>query len=164
MDDATARAGLLMETVERQQQQAQLAIERLSALAQGLDQVVRQEIRSAFAEEFQMLGEASRRAAEALHSVRRVASVRIALWALAVTSACAAIPAAVAWVVLPSRAELAQMRRERDELAASVAHLRAQGGEIDLRRCGAADRLCVRVERSGPAYGANADYLIVKGH
>ncbi len=153
-----------MEAAEQHQQQAQVAIERLAAMAQGLDQVVRQEIRTAFAEEFQMLGVASRRAAEALHSVRRAASVRVALWAVAVTAACSAIPVAIAWAVLPSRAELLQARHERDELAATVARLREQGGAIDLRRCGSAARLCVRVERSGPAYGARADYLIVAGY
>ncbi len=153
-----------MEAAQQHQQQAQIAIERLTAMAQGLDQVVRQEIRSAFAEEFQTLGVASRHAAEALHSVRRAASVRLALWAIAVIAACSAIPAAIAWTVLPSRAEVAQARQERDELAATVARLREQGGAIDLRRCGSAGRLCVRVERSGPAYGTHADYLVVAGY
>ncbi len=153
-----------MEAAQQHQQQAQIAIERLAAMAQGLDQVVRQEIRSAFAEEFQMLGVASRRAAEALHSVRRAASVRLALWAVAVITACSAIPVTIARIVLPSRAEVVQARQERDELAATVARLREQGGAIDLRRCGSAGRLCVRVERSGPAYGTHADYLVVAGY
>jgi hypothetical protein len=151
-------------TVERQLEHAHVAIERLSAMAQDLDQVVRQELRSAFAEEFQMLGAASERAAQALHAVRRAASIRVALWAIGVTVACSAIPLAVAWAALPSQAELARMSEERDELAASLARLREQGGKVDLRRCGTAGRLCVRVDRSSPAYGADADYLIVKGY
>ncbi len=164
VDEATTQAGLLVEAAQRQQQQTQMAVERLEAMTQGLDQIVRQEIRNAFAEEFQMLGAASQRAAEALRSVRRVASMRIALWAVAVTAACSAVPVAVAWVALPSRADLAQVRRDRDELAAGVTRLREEGGGVDLRRCGAEGRLCVRVERSGPAFGAHADYLIVAGY
>ena len=154
----------LLEGLHRQQQQAQDTLERAESLAQGLDQVVRQELRAAFAEEFQMLGEASARAAQALWAVRRAASVRIALWAIGVATACSVLPAALAWSVLPSRAEVARLRRERDLLAASVARLENEGGRIDLRRCGSPSRLCVRVERSGPAYGTHADYLIVKGY
>ncbi len=164
MDEAVARGDLLMEAAERQQRQAESAVERLNALAQGLDEVVRDEVRAAFAEEFRMLGAASERAAQALHSVRRVASVRVALWAVGVTAACSLIPIAVAWTVLPARGEVAQMRRERDELAASIARLREQGGRIDLRRCGPGSRVCVRVDRSAPAYGVEADYLVVKGY
>jgi hypothetical protein len=35
---------------------------------------------------------------------------------------------------------------------------------MELRRCGDAQRLCVRVDRSAPAYGAGADFFIVKGY
>lgn len=164
MEGATTREESLREALERQQRLTEVVIERLTAMAQDFDQVMRQELRSAFSEEFQVLGAASERAARALHAVRRAASMRIALWAVGVTVACSAIPLAVAWGVLPSRAELARMRVERDELAASLARLRDQGGKIDLRRCGTESRLCVRVERTSPAYGPDADYLIVKGY
>ncbi len=133
-------------------------------LLRELDLVVRQEIRGALAEEFQALGAASLRAAEALEAVRRAASVRIALWAVAVVCACSAIPFTIASTVLPSHAELSRMHEEHDRLEASIAILERRGGGIDLRRCGAAGRLCVRVERAAPAYGAQSDYLIVKGN
>jgi len=133
------------------------------ALVQELDLVVRQEIRSAFAEEFQALGGASRRATEALEAVSRAASLRIALWAFVVVAACTAVPLSVAWAVLPGRGELSRMRAERDRLETSITNLERRGGHIDLRRCGPAGRLCVRVERAGPAYGAQSDYLIIKG-
>lgn len=163
MDDALTRAGPPDEVMS-QHGRLQAAIERLGAFAEDLDRVVRQEIRSAFIEEFQMLGAASQRAADALNGVRRAASMRIAAWAIALALTCSAIPVAVSWAVMPSRAALAQMRRERDELAASVAQLDQQGGKIDLRRCGVERRLCVRIERSAAAYGPQGDYLIVKGY
>ncbi|MGB6452555.1 MAG: hypothetical protein WBE92_17535 [Steroidobacteraceae bacterium] len=163
MDDALTRAAPTADAMS-QHGQLQLAIERLGALAEDLDRVVRQEIRSAFVEEFQMLGAASQRAAEALHGVRRAASMRVAAWAIALVFACSAIPVVVSWAVIPSRAALTQMRRERDELAADVDHLQRQGGKIDLRRCGAERRVCVRIDRSAPAYGPQADYLVVKGY
>jgi hypothetical protein len=136
----------------------------LGALSRGLDQIVRQEIRGALVEEFQALGDAGRHATEALEAVRRVASARTAVWAVAVVLACAVVPLAVAWIMLPSPAQLERLRAARDELEANVALLDRRGGRIDLRRCGPAGRLCVRVERAAPAYGSQADYLIVKGY
>ncbi len=163
MEDAVTRTSSPSESIS-QHGDLRAAIERLGALAEDLDRVVREEIRSAFVEEFQMLGAASQRAAEALHGVRRAASVRVAAWAVALGVAGSAIPILVSWMVIPSRTALAQMRRERDELAASVDRLRLQGGKIDLQRCGTERRICVRIERSAPAYGPQADYLVVKGY
>jgi hypothetical protein len=134
--------------------------ENLSVLAQ----IVRDELRAAFVEEFRALGEASQRAAEALQSVRRAASARVALWSLGVVLACSAIPVTVAWVALPSRASVQRLRNERDALETRVAELARRGGRVDLRRCGASGRLCARVDRSSPAYGADGDYLILKGY
>ncbi|MGH8228395.1 MAG: hypothetical protein ACREU3_10925 [Steroidobacteraceae bacterium] len=139
------------------------AIERLEALAHGFDPIVRDEIRAAFCEEFALLGSASQSAAQALHAVRRTASVRLALWAIGVAAACAVMPAIIAWKVIPSPRAIAQLRHERASLAASLARLEHAGAKIDLRRCGARRQLCVRVERGGPAYGPHADYLLVKG-
>ncbi|MGH8327807.1 MAG: hypothetical protein ACRET2_13715, partial [Steroidobacteraceae bacterium] len=68
------------------------------------------------------------------------------------------------WWMLPSRSEVAALRARRDALAANIARLQQRGGSVDLRRCGARARLCVRVDRDAPAYGADADYLIVKGN
>lgn len=134
-----------------------------NALVRELDLVVRQEIRSALAEEFEALGGVSRRTSEALEAVRRAASVRIALWAIVVVIASSAVPCAIAWTVLPGRGELSRMRAERDRLETTIAILERRGGNVDLRRCGPAGRLCVRVERGGPAYGAQSDFLIIKG-
>ena len=162
--DATALQTQLALEAGRRPPQAEETLERLAATVEDLDVVIRQELRGAFAEEFRMLGEASARASQALSGVRRAASLRIALWAAGVTLACSAVPVAVSWTVLPSRAEVAHLRAERAHLEDGVAHLEREGGEVDLGRCGPRRRLCVRVERSGPVYGADADYFIVKGH
>jgi len=154
----------IIESLREQERASRAAFERLGALAESVDSRIREELRAAFVEEFQALGSAALRAEEALQRVRRVASVRMAAWALGVTIGCAGLSIAVAWVVLPSRAQLAQLRGERDALLAGVEQLEGRGGKIDLRRCGAARRLCVRIERTAPAFGEHADYLIVKGY
>jgi cell division FtsZ-interacting protein ZapD len=164
MQEAPLPQDFLLEELQRQQRQVQDTLERVEGLVRDLDEVLRQELRGAFAEEFHMLGDASARAAQALYAVRRAASMRVALWAIGVTAACSAVPATVAWTVLPSRGQIARLRHEREVLAASVARLEEEGGRVELRRCGSSSRLCVRVERAGPAYGAHADYLIVKGY
>lgn len=163
-DDLAVRAGLLLEPVERLQREADAAVERLAALSRELEQVVRDEIRAAFVEEFEALGAASRRAGEALDAVRRTASMRLAAWAVAVVASCAVVPLGLARAILPSRAEVERLRGERDALAADVARLAHQGGRIDLRRCGAAGRLCARVDRSAPAYGSDRDYFVLEGY
>jgi len=140
------------------------AIERFGSLARDLEQVVRDEVRAAFVEEFAALGQTGRRAAEALEAVRRAASLRLALWAVGVVASCCVIPAAILWTLVPTRADLSRLRAERDALAANVAQLTERGGRIDLRRCGAAGRLCARVDRSAPAYGARGDYFVLSGY
>jgi len=157
-------AGLLMESVQAQQQHVEAAVERLTNLTEDLDAIVREAIRLAFAEEFRALGVASQRAAEALQAVRRTASLRIAAWSIAVAGGCSLMPLIVSLTVLPSHAELARMQAQRDELASAVARLEHWGGRVDLRRCGPARRLCVRVDRDAPAFGGQSDYLIVKGY
>ncbi|MGH8217806.1 MAG: hypothetical protein ACREUT_04475, partial [Steroidobacteraceae bacterium] len=67
-------------------------------------------------------------------------------------------------MALPTRAEITQLRSERDSLAAQVAQLSQRGARIDLRRCGADGRLCARVERAAPRYGAGGDYYVLKGY
>ena len=75
-----------------------------------------------------------------------------------------ALAVAVAWWVLPSRAELAVLRARRDEYAAAVAALERAGGRVDLRRCGDQQRLCVRVDRRAPVYGESGEFLIIHGY
>jgi hypothetical protein len=164
VDDMTMSVGLLMESVQGQQKLATQALERLSSITEGLDVVVRGELRQAFVEEFQAVRVASREAAEAFQRAGRAANLRLAVWMLAINAALCGVPLIVAASVVPTRAELSALRGQRDELTAGVLRLQQRGGRIDLRSCGEARRLCVRVERSAPAYGLEADYLVVKGY
>jgi hypothetical protein len=96
--------------------------------------------------------------------MRRAANLRVLLWTVAIAAICSGVAMGEAWWLLPSQRELAALRARRDALAANIARLDQRGGSIDLRRCGTRGRLCVRVDRSAPAYGPGADYLIVKGY
>ena len=132
--------------------------------AAGLDTVVREEIRHTFIEEMQVLADDSRRASEALRRLRRVANLRLLLWMAAIVGVAAVVPFVIALYLLPTRAELATLAARRAELAANVARLTLQGGNVELRRCGVARRLCVHVDRGAPAYGESGEFLVVKGY
>jgi hypothetical protein len=162
--DETLKLGLLMEAAHAQQTLAESVLEKLKVHLEGLDDIVRDEIRRTLVDEIQVLGSESQRAAEALRRLGRSANARVAGWTIALTVACVAIPLLAQWWLLPSPNELASLRARKDELTASIARLEERGGRIDLRRCGGTDRLCVRVDRSAPAYGQSGDYLVIKGY
>ncbi len=164
MGDEAMKLGLLMEAAQAQQRLGQESLERLAAHARDLESIVREEIRRTVAEELGSVAGESRQAAQALQRMRRAANMRVLLWTVSIAAVCSAVAMGEAWWLLPSRQEIAALRARRDALAANVARLQARGGSIDLRRCGNPGRLCVRVDRQSPAYGADADYLIVKGH
>ncbi len=164
MQDQTMKLGLLLEAAHAQQTLAETSLERLTAHVRDLDDIVREEIRRTLVEELQVLGNDSRQAAEALRGLGRAANLRVTLWSIAITTLCSAVPLGEAWWILPSPAEIAALRAKRAELASNVVRLEQHGGRIDLRRCGAAERLCVRIDRHAPAYGQAADYLVVRGY
>lgn len=161
-EDNTMKLGLLMEAAHAQQTLAEAALQKLSAHLRELDTVVRDEIRHTLVEELQIVVNESRRAAEALRGLGRSANLRVALWSLGMTLLCSAIPISLEWWFLPSQSELATLRVKRDQLALNVTRLEERGARIDLRRCGASDRLCVRVDRKAPVYGDAGDYFVVK--
>ena len=163
MDEETLRAGLMMERAEAYQRMAEASLERLEAHTAGLDAVVRDEIRRTLLEELRGVNAESKRAVAALRHVKRAASVRALLWSAGMMLLCVATTGGVIYWLLPSRAEIAALRSQREALAANLVSLQRQGGRVDLRRCGDG-RLCVRVERKGPSYGDQADYLVVKGY
>ena len=74
------------------------------------------------------------------------------------------MPLGSLWWILPTRAEVAALSARRDALEADIARLRAQGGLMEVRRCGASQRLCVRVDRKAGVFGEAGDFLIVKGY
>ncbi len=168
MNDETMKCGLLMETAQTHQSLADGALQKLRAHTQDLDVVVRDEIRRTLLEELQLLASESKDAARALRSLAQSANARVALWSIGTVTLCSAIGIAMivatARWLLPSHAEIAALSAQRDELAVAVARLEARGGRIDLRHCGDPGRYCVRVDRKAPAFGQQADYLIVAGY
>jgi hypothetical protein len=168
MNDETMKCGLLMETAQSQQGLAVAALERLKAHTQGLDAVVRDEIRRTLTEEMQALASESKSATRSLRALGRAANVRVAFWSIGIAALCCATTGAVVVVaarwLLPSRSEIAALTTEHDQLVVSIARLKQDGGRIDLRRCGDARRFCVRVDRKAPAFGQKSDYFIVAGY
>lgn len=164
MEDETLKLGLLMEAAQAQQALAATTLDRLREHTLGLDAIVREEIRTTLLEEMRDLAEESRRAAEALRRLQRSANLRVVAWSAAILSLVSLIPCAIAWWLLPTRADIQALGAKRDELAANIARLAGQGGKLELRHCGTSQRLCVRVERGAPAYGAAGDFMIAKGY
>ncbi len=164
MEDDTLRIGLLMEAAQAQQALAATTLDRLREHTAGLDAIVREEIRTALIEEIRALGEDSQQAARALRRLQKTANVRLIGWGAAVLSVAASLPVALAWWLMPSSAEMEALRARRDELAANVARFARQGGNAELRHCGNEQRLCVRIEKTAPAYGAAGDFRIIKGY
>jgi hypothetical protein len=164
MNEDTMKFGLLLESAQAHQRSVEQNLESLKAHTRDLDTVVRDEIRRTLIDEMQALSVETNRAMVALRAMGRAASLRALLWSLACASLAALIPGVLLWWSLPSTAELSALRARRDALAASVAHLEQQGGRVDWRHCGEPQRLCVRIDRSAPAYGEAGDFLIVKGY
>lgn len=164
LEDDTFRLGLLMEAAQAQQTVATAALERLREHTAGLDAIVREEIRATIVEEMHALAEDSVRAAQALRSLRRAASWRLAGWNAAIVGLSALIPFGLAQWWLPDHAEVAALVARRDQLNANLRQLAGEGGQIEIRHCGRAQRLCVRIDGSAPPYGEAADFRILKGY
>jgi hypothetical protein len=163
MDQDSVKLGLLLETAERHQKLAEAAIGKLNEQVQGLDVMVRDQIRRAVVEEMKSVQVETQTAVEELQRVKRAANVGVTLWTIGLTAISAAIALFVAWWVLPTRAEIAALRTERDGLASNVAVLNQGGARADLRLCGTR-RLCVRVDLKAPRYGESSDYLVIRGY
>ena len=163
MDQDSVKLGLLMETAQTHQRLAETAIEKLSQQTQSLEAAVRDQIQRALVDALKTVHVEAQRAAAALRTMKREANARVTLWTLALTVTSAAIALFIAWWVLPTPAEIARLRTERDELASNLAALNQHGARADLRRCGAG-RVCVRVDLSAPRYGESSDYMVIKGY
>ncbi len=164
MDQETMKIGLLMEAALAQQRLADSSLKKLKVHANELTVIVADEVRRFLAGDLQTLASDTRAASDALRGLRRGVGWRLGLMCLVLSALSTALALAVAWWILPSRAELAVLRARHDEYAASVAALERAGGRVDLRRCGDQQRLCVRVDRRAPAYGESGDFLIVHGY
>jgi len=164
MSDEAMKLGLLMEAAQAQQRLGQESLERLAAHARDLDVIVRDEIRRTVAEALGEVGSESRRATESLQRMRRAANVRVLFWTITIATVCSGVAMGEVWWMLPSRSEIAALRARRDLLTANIVRLEQRGGMLDIKTCGARARLCVRIDRTAPAYGSGADYLIAKGY
>jgi hypothetical protein len=163
--DDTLKFGLLMESAQAHQKLAETHLTKLLAHTQGLDDVVRDEIRRTLIEEFQALSAETDRAAASMSAMKRAANVRAIAWNLSVALLCTVIPGAIAHFAWPSKSEITGLRAQRDALAYNLAELERRGGKVDWRQCGSAARLCVRIDRKAPAYGKKGEeYLVVDGY
>ena len=163
MDQDSVKLGLLMETAQTHQRLAEAAIEKLSEHTQALEAVARDQIQRALVDALKTVRAEAQRAVEALQKIKREANARVTLWTLGLTATSAAIALFVAWWVLPTPAEIARLRIERDELVSNLAVLNQRGARADLRRCGTG-HVCVRVDLSAPRYGESSDYMVIKGY
>jgi len=163
MDQDSVKLGLLMETAQTHQKLAETAIEKLSQHTQSLEAVVRDQIQRALVDALKTVHVEAQRAVEALQRIKRQANARVTLWTLGLTVISVAIALFIAWWVLPTTAEIARLRTERDELSSNLVVLNQRGARADLRRCGAG-HVCVRVDLSAPRDGESSDYMVIKGY
>jgi hypothetical protein len=147
----------LAEMIHAQKSQIDGLLAALDARSGNLDAAVGDAVQRA-------LDAAGIQASERIARLHRATGVRFARWSFGVVSACAMVPAVLSWFLMPSQAQLLRARQTRDELTATVAQLAREGGRIELRHCGEANRLCVRVERKLPLYGEGADFMVLKGY
>lgn len=157
------KLGLLMETAQSHQKIVEALIEKLKAHTEGLDAVVRDQIRRVLVEELKTVRSETQGAVAALQTLKRAANARATFWTLGVTAIAAGVALFVAWWALPTPGEIAALRTERDALASDIAVLNQRGARADLRRCGAG-HLCVRVDLKAPRYGERSDYLVIRGY
>src|SRR5687768_1880204 len=115
MDENVTKLGLLMETALNYQNLAEEALNRLKAHTNGLDGIIREEVRRTFVDEMQGLAAECKRATQALEEVKRAANLRVAAWSAGITTLCCAIALAISWWVMPSQAEVAKLHARREQ-------------------------------------------------
>jgi len=163
MDKDSVKLGLLMETAQTHQKLAEAAIEKPTEHTRALEAVAGDQIQRALGDALKTVQAQAQRAVGALQKIKGAANARVTLWTLGLTVISVAIALFIAWWALPTPAEIARLRAERDDLASNIAVLNQRGARADLRRCGAG-RVCVRVDLSAPRYGESSDYMVIKGY
>lgn len=158
------RFGLLLEAAEQHHKMAEASLERLRSHTEGLDAVVRDEIRRSLCEQLVELTAELGRAQLAVRTLTRAANVRALAWGVGCAILCAVIPLLIVRFVLPSEGQIASMNSDRDRLSANIKRLEAAGGRVEWRHCGESGRLCVRIDKDAPAFGETGDYYIAKGY
>lgn len=164
VDPDTMKLGLLLETAQSHQDIVDDSLKRLHAHTQGLDEVVRAEVRQVLVTELSALVEQTTRASHALRALERAAQLRSVWVSALLTTLPGAIGTLAAWWWLPTPHQILALQSQQQQLSATIARLSQSGGRIDLRHCGDPARLCVRVDRHAPSFGAQSDYFIVQGY
>ena len=164
LDAEAVNIGLLMEAAHTQQKTAANCLKQLRQHAEALSEVVRVELRDTLATQLRELEHESERAVGGLRALQRAINARSALWSAGIVIATWLAGLTLAWWVMPTPRELHSLKTQRDALEIAVKQLRDAGGRMDLRRCGSEARLCVRIDRRAPSFGADADYRVVKGY
>lgn len=154
--------GLLLETVQSQQRLAQETLAQLREQLQSLERGVRAEVACAAREAFLEMSLETDALRTQLRGLRRAAGLRALASSAAAALAGAAVVVFAVRLWVPTPAQIDALRTRRALFSADIKRLREYGGSIELRRCGARGLLCVRVQRSGPVYGAHGDFLLVK--
>jgi hypothetical protein len=108
--------------------------------------------------------EQSTRASQALRALERAAQLRSVWVSALLTTLPAGLGALAIWCWLPTPHQISELQSQQQQLSAMIARLRQSGARIDLRHCGDSARLCVRVDRHAPSFGAQSDYFIVQGY
>ena len=162
--DDTVKLGLLLEAAEAQQRLAESSLAALHEQLNGLDHVVRDEVRETLITELGALTSEAAQAASILARLRRVMDLRVALWTVLMTGLPALTSVAALWHWMPSAQELAARRSQLAQLQSAVRQLEGAGGSAQLQRCGPSARLCVRVDVRAGAFGSAGDYRVVAGY
>ncbi len=157
-DGAPVELRRILESVHAQQSQLYDMLASLESRSRELDASVEQAVQRALAQP------AGLRATEKLAQMQRASTVRFARWSFGVVSGCALVPALLSWMLMPTRTQLLQARQTLDQLSAAVAQLAREGGHIELRHCGTANRLCVRIDRKSPFYGESGDFMVLRDY
>jgi hypothetical protein len=163
-EDPVIRLGLLMESAQTHQRLAENQLDALRGHTRELDAVVREAIRTTLVQELQELNQEMVRAAAAMRKVSRQANLRATLLGLAPALLCTLLSLGAARWLLPSESSLAILRAQESKLTANVEALAQRGGRVAWRQCGERLRLCVRIDRSAPAYGQHAEYVVLDGY
>ncbi|HEV2702716.1 MAG TPA: hypothetical protein VGV09_13870 [Steroidobacteraceae bacterium] len=148
----------ILENVHAQQTKIHGLLATLDTRSRALDSTLGEAVQRAF------MDAAGLRAAATLSQVHRATGARFARWCCGIVSVCALVPVLLSWLLMPSPTRVLQARQSQTELSARVALLSREGGRMELRHCGAAQRLCVRIDRKAPLYGEGADFMVVKGY
>jgi len=132
-ESAPVDLGRVLETVHAHQSQIHGMLATLDTRSRDLDSAMGEAVQRAFMDAGGM------RAAEKLSQIHRATGMRFALWSFGIVSACSLVPTVLTWMLMPSGAQMTQAARAWTS-SPRIARLSREGGRMDLRHCGEANR------------------------